>query len=56
MLIWAIAVMSGVLGENLAWRFGLGAFVLEKLLRRENLKQDPVLNKLIPILHEDALN
>ncbi|MEH1861457.1 MAG: hypothetical protein V7L21_26435 [Nostoc sp.] len=44
--MWSIGVMSGVLVGNLAQRFGLGVFVLEKLLLRENLKQGPVLNKL----------
>ncbi|MEH2005414.1 MAG: hypothetical protein V7K81_09545 [Nostoc sp.] len=44
--MWTIGVTSGELVGNLARRFGLGAFVLEKLLLRENLKQDSVLNKL----------
>lgn len=44
--MWASAVMSGVLVGNLARKFSWVAFVLEKLLWRENLKQDPMLNKL----------
>ena len=46
LLIWAIGVMGWGVGGNLLRRFGLGAFVLEKLLLRENLKQGSVLNKL----------
>lgn len=54
--MWASGAISGVLGGNLAGRFGLGAFVLEKLLWRENLKQDPVLKTLIVIHQPNATN
>lgn len=54
--MWAIGVMSGVLVGNLAQAFGLGAFVLEKLLLRENLKQDPMLKILIVIRQPNATN
>ncbi|MCC5604825.1 hypothetical protein [Nostoc favosum] len=49
-------MMSGVLVENLARRFGLVAFVLEKSLLRENLKQDPVLEILAVIRQSNATN
>lgn len=54
--MWAIAVISSVLMGNLGLRFSLGAFVLEKLLRREELKQDLVLKTLAVIRQPNATN
>jgi hypothetical protein len=48
--------VGGVLVGNLVRRFGLGAFVLEKLLLRENLKQDPVLEVVAVIRQPDTTN
>jgi hypothetical protein len=54
--MWVIGVMGGVLVDNLAQRFSLVAFVLEKPLPRENLKQDPVLKNLSVIRQPNAIN
>lgn len=49
--MWAIGVMSGVLVGNLARRLGFGAFMLKKLLLRENLKlRIVILHTYLPAL------
>ncbi|MBN3871351.1 hypothetical protein [Nostoc sp. JL33] len=54
--MWVIEVMSAVLVGNFGSRFDLGAFVLEKPLLWENLKQDAVLKTLAVIRQANATN
>ena len=54
--MWAIGVIGWGVGRKSGAEICLGAFVLEKLLLRENLKQDPILKTLIVIRQPNATN
>ncbi|MEH1801408.1 MAG: hypothetical protein V7L13_19980 [Nostoc sp.] len=54
--MWVIEVMSAVLVGNLGSRFDLAAFVLEKPLLWENLRQDPVLTTFAVIRQSNVTN
>ncbi|MDZ8032447.1 MAG: hypothetical protein RMY64_01190 [Nostoc sp. DedQUE08] len=54
--MWVIEMMSAVLLGNIESRFDLAAFVLQKPLLWENLKQDLVLKILAVIRQPNAKN